>query len=371
VPLIVGLVVGLAALAVVFVVFLLPKTPPAPPPPPPPPANTDVEITLDQPAEGATVTEPEMNVGGRVKNARKGDRLLLAGRPITVRADGTFSEAVEAEPLVDLELQRAGKVAARARRKVSLDPERWRKIEWDKKLPDRLPPGMKYRHREDGFPIFVWDGGRDLEVEMVFCGSGAFKMGAALGNVPDNTRRHDCRVEKEYFIGRYDVTWEQFEKYVAENKGVHRPVRPAWLADEQDNDHHPVVNVTWEEATAFCEWMHATLPTEQQWERAARGYYDERIWPWGDAKRPAGVPPEPGYANLCDSAHWDPKRIVRGQDPMIDKNDPWPLEGDNDPFPHTSPVGSFRRAPSFFGAFDMSGNVYQYMSNLVEPDGYN
>ena len=108
--------------------------------------------------------------------------------------------------------------------------------------------------------------------------------------------------------------------------------RPAYFNTEEFKD-YPVVHVTWEQAGAYCAWAERRLPTEAEWERAARGD-DFRNHPWGDE------PPSEVYTNF--------NRLV------------------ND----TSRVGSYTAGASPFGALDMAGNVWEWVSDLYGTEYY-
>ena len=94
-------------------------------------------------------------------------------------------------------------------------------------------------------------------------------------------------------------------------------------------ENHPVVNVSWDDAQAFCGWAGVRLPTEQQWEKAARGT-DGRTYPWGN-QAPSG--------DLCNF-----NNIVGG----------------------TTPVGQYPQGASPYGLLDMAGNVFEWCENLYE-----
>ena len=106
------------------------------------------------------------------------------------------------------------------------------------------------------------------------------------------------------------------------------PRQPEWYA----NDTHPVVNVTWDEAQAYCEWAGGRLPTEAEWEHAARGGLDGKLFPWGDE-----------FTGQGNARHNLPA-------------EKWNA---------TAPVGSF--PPNAFGLHDMAGNVWEWTASEFRP----
>jgi sulfatase modifying factor 1 len=108
---------------------------------------------------------------------------------------------------------------------------------------------------------------------------------------------------------------------------------------------HPVVHVSWLDAAAFCEWSGTRLPTEAEWEYAARGGWDAVHYPWGDEREPDGV---------------HRMNVFQGDFPGQDTGD--------DGFVGTCPVASF--PANAYGLYEVTGNVWEWCADWYDPNYY-
>lgn len=165
-----------------------------------------------------------------------------------------------------------------------------------------------------------------------------------------------------FWLSRDLVTVRQYREFCGKAQRA-MPDGPVWAPTWEGQDEHPVVNVSWEDATAYAAWAGGRLPTEAEWEYAARGGNTglagkpRHIFVWGDDLPGRG---SPKVANLVDMSlkqqqHYDVKNWVL-------------LDGYEDGFPFTSPVGSF--PPNGFGLRDMAGNVWEWCADYYAEDYY-
>jgi formylglycine-generating enzyme required for sulfatase activity len=254
-------------------------------------------------------------------------------------------------------------------------PDWWSALAPDERPPLPLPKGVTF-----GEASGEYVNGKDGSV-LVYVPAGSFQMGAAHPQLDEGNALPVHTVElSSYFLGKVELTnakWEKFAKesgYATEAeqsgtgfvqpakdgkdiltegesvKGTSRLHTDEAGAPPPPPD-HPVVQVTWDDARAYCAWAGLRLPTEAEWERAAS--WDARakrarMHPWGDEE------PGPGLTNIADArvqARWPNRHLDTGE---------W-----DDGFVTTAPVGSFPRGASPVGVHDMAGNVQEWVA-----DGY-
>jgi len=197
----------------------------------------------------------------------------------------------------------------------------------------------------------------DLLGDMILIPAGEFTMGSSQEEIDhgiqgcEEVHGHCARrwFENElpqhsvyldaFYIGRYEVTNEQYEHFV-EVTGYEAPRGWSGGSIPRGLEDHPVVNVSWYDALAYCRWLSeetgqtVRLPTEAEWEKAARGT-DGRVYPWGDEFE----------AGKCNSAAEDIET--------------------------TTPVGQYSpQGDSPYGVADVAGNVWEWTSSLHEGYPY-
>jgi formylglycine-generating enzyme required for sulfatase activity len=173
--------------------------------------------------------------------------------------------------------------------------------------------------------------------------AGPFTMGSDKGQPganPDESPAHRPMI-RPFRIDRHEVTNQRYRRCV-EAGACTAPISTASKTrrryfDGARYDEFPVVNVTWYQAQAFCRWDGGRLPTEAEWEKAARGVRDRRVYPWGDRR------PDCSLANF---------------------GGPDGCGGD------TAEVGARPAGRSPYGAHDMAGNVWEWVSDWYDSAFY-
>ena len=190
-----------------------------------------------------------------------------------------------------------------------------------------------------GHEIYTFDGS---DIEFVKIPAGKFIMGSLEDDADaysDEKPQHTVEITKDYYIGRFPVTNVQYQVFV---RDANREPPEDWNGAQysEDKADHPVVNVSWHDAMAYCEWLSQKtgkdyrLPTEAEWEKAARGEYGN-IYPWGN--------------------EWDAEKCNTAESGI----------GGTTPVGKYSPDGD-----SPYGCADMAGNVWEWCADWYAEGEY-
>lgn len=200
----------------------------------------------------------------------------------------------------------------------------------------------------------------DEGVSMMLVQAGEFTMGSNIEDAIKECEKYQSNCEQNksfsreetshqvyldaYYIDKYEVTNMQYKNCVKAGVcGTPFDKKSSTHSDYYDNPqygNYPFMGAFLSDATIYCEWREAKLPTEAQWEKAARGT-DGRIYPWGnnfDSSR----------ANSCDKNCPSELAVMELDDGYGD----------------TAPVGSYENGVSPYGVYDLAGNVWEYVADL-------
>jgi formylglycine-generating enzyme required for sulfatase activity len=196
-----------------------------------------------------------------------------------------------------------------------------------------------------GLPEFTLD--KDPSVVLVLVPAGDVVLGPAKDDPSakvDEGKSRKVKVQA-FLVAKTEVTWDQWEKFRAATKRA-GPMLPG---DEPRAN--PAHGLSFSDAKAWCDWAGLRLPTENEWERAARGGVEGALFWWG-----SDVPPKKRVGNLSDE--------VRKSKTKADLGGEYWFRYD-DGFAGLAPVASF--APNGFGLYDVTGNVWEWCSDPYNP----
>lgn len=165
------------------------------------------------------------------------------------------------------------------------------------------------------------------DAQMVSVQGGEFTMGS---NEHADEPRHQVVLDS-FMIDKYEASNARFKQFM---NATGHPAPAYWDDPRLNKANHPVVGVSWNDAAAFCKWEGKRLPTEAEWERAAKGPSGENHYPWG------------GHTLDNTKANYG-QNVGR-----------------------TQPVDAYPEGASGFGVYNMTGNVFEWVADWYDPQAY-
>ncbi len=174
----------------------------------------------------------------------------------------------------------------------------------------------------------------DDDREMVQVPEGPFTMGSQEGD-PDEAPQHQVYL-KTFYVDKKEVTQAEYDRFLRMTKRA-KPGFPVFEDDQTKilKPELPAIGVSWSDADAYCKWAGKRLPTEAEWEKAARGE-GKRRYAWGDEF-------VAGYANV---------------------------DGKEDGYQYLAPPGALEAGRSPYGVYDMTGNVAEWVADSYHEEYY-
>ena len=187
-------------------------------------------------------------------------------------------------------------------------------------------------------------------VPMVLIPAGEFQMGHDQNSTTSPV--HTVYVDA-FYMDIHEVTVGQYNQFV---RATGHPPLPNWVSMYSPTDRHPVVGVSWHDAIAYAKWAGKRLPTEAEWEKAARGGLVSKYHAWGDAELDGT---QCNFADKSLSEIWDRER---------EPEDNWADKNIDDGYAYTAPVGSY--PANGYSLYDMAGNVWEWCFDAYDENFY-